>query len=103
MMGVCMVFRNRKVILLRTSGAIVERESPGWDAFLLAALVFAVLQIVGLAEEAALPTRVQDVLRHPILGNLLPPAGEAAMGTPSPRPGDPLGLVLNALTLGLFA
>lgn len=74
--------------------------APGWDVFLLAALVFALLQMVGLAEEAALPNRVQDGLRHPILGNLLSPAGEAAMGTPSPRPGDPVGLLLNALTLG---
>ncbi|HMN31661.1 MAG TPA: hypothetical protein PKE45_26165, partial [Caldilineaceae bacterium] len=76
---------------------------PGWDGWLLALLVCAVLMVVGLAEEAALPTRVQDVLRHPILGNLLPPRGEEAMGTPSPRPGDPVGLVLNALTLGALA
>ncbi len=57
-----------------------ERTSrpPGWDALLLALLVFALLQITGLAEQAALPNRVQDVLRHPILGNLLPPAGMAA-------------------------
>jgi hypothetical protein len=74
---------------------------PGWDALLLALLVFAVLMIMGLAEEGALPgSRVADLLRHPILGNLLPEAGEQAIGTPSPRPGDPLGLVLNALTLG---
>jgi hypothetical protein len=69
----------------------------------LALLVFAVLQIVGLAEEAALSTRVQDVLRHPLLGNLLPAAGEEAIGSPSPRPGDPLGLLLNSCTLGLLA
>lgn len=72
---------------------------PGWDAFALAALVFAHLQILGLAEAAALPTRVQDVLRHPILGHLLPAGGYAAMGDVGPRPGDPVGLVLNALTL----
>jgi len=66
----------------------------------LAALVFAQLQILGLAEAAALPTRVQDVLRHPILGRLLPPDGYAAMGDIGPRPGDPIGLLLNALTLG---
>jgi hypothetical protein len=70
---------------------------------LLAVLVFALLMISGLAEEAALPTRVQDVLRHPVLGNLVPEAGEAAMGSPSPRPGDPVGLLLNASTLGLLA
>ena len=54
--------------------------SPGWDALLLSILVFAHLQISGLAESEALPNRVADVLRHPILGNLLPAAGEAAMG-----------------------
>jgi hypothetical protein len=75
----------------------------GWDGYLLALLVCAVLMVSGLAEEAALPTRVQDVLRHPILGNLLPAAGVEAMGSPSPRPGDPVGLVLNALSLGLLA
>jgi hypothetical protein len=75
---------------------------PGWDALLLAVLVFALIQITGLAEQAALPNRVQDVLNHPILGNLLPPAGTAAMGDVGPRPGDPVGLVLVALTLGLL-
>ncbi len=73
---------------------------PGWDVFLLAALLFAVLQIVGLAEQAALPNRLQDVLRHPVLGALLPPAGYAAMGDVGPRPGEPIGLILNALALG---
>ncbi len=76
---------------------------PGWDVLLLGLLVFALLQIVGLAEQAALPTRLQDVLRHPILGALLPPAGYAAMGEIGPRPGEPIGLLLNAITLGLFA
>ena len=75
-------------------------RSPSWDTLLLALLVFAHLQILGLAESAALPTRVQDVLRHPFLGNLLPPGGYAAMGEIGPRPGDPIGLLLNALTLG---
>ncbi len=76
---------------------------PGWDVLLLGLLVFALLQIVGLAEQSALPTRLQDVLRHPILGALLPPAGYAAMGDVGPRPGEPIGLVLNAIVLGLFA
>lgn len=76
---------------------------PGWDVLLLGLLVFALLQIVGLAEQAALPTLLQDVLRHPILGALLPPAGYAAMGEVGPRPGEPIGLLLNAITLGLFA
>jgi len=73
---------------------------PGWDVFLLAVLVFAVLQVLGLAEQAALPNRLQDVLRHPLLGALLSPAGYIAMGEVGPRPGEPIGLILNALTLG---
>ena len=75
---------------------------PGWDSLLVAILVFAVLQITGLAEAAALPNRVEDVLRHPVLSSLIPPAGQAAMGKVGPRPGDPIGLLLNALTLGLL-
>jgi hypothetical protein len=88
---------------ITSSASQFSKAIPGWDGLLLALLVLAVLQIVGLAEEAALPTRVQDVLRHPLLGNLLPTAGEEAMGLPSPRPGDPVGLLLNACTLGLLA
>jgi hypothetical protein len=57
---------------------------------LIALLVFAVLMIGGLAEAAALPTRVQDVLRHPILGQILPQTGMAAFGEVGPRPGDSL-------------
>lgn len=75
--------------------------TPGWDALFLALLVCALLIIDSFAE-ATLPTLVQDELRHPLLGALLPAQGAAAMGTPSPRPGDPLGLFLNALTLGLL-
>lgn len=84
------------------SRRVSDPPALGWDGYLLALLVCAVLMIGGLAEEAALPTRVQDVLRHPILGNLVPAQGVAAMGSPSPRPGDPVGLVLNALSLGLL-
>ncbi len=72
---------------------------PGWDALLLMVLTLAVLGIVGFAE-STLPTLLQDVLRHPILGNLLSARAEEAIGSPSPRPGDPIGLVLQALTLG---
>lgn len=68
----------------------------------MAVLVLALVQITGLAEQAALPTRVQDVLRHPILGSLLPPGGAAAMGDAGPRPGDPVGLVLVAMSLLLL-
>jgi hypothetical protein len=77
-------------------------KRPGWDSLLLALLVLALVQITGLAEQAALPTRVQDVLRHPILGSLLPPGGVTAMGDAGPRPGDPIGLVLVAVSLGLL-
>ena len=77
---------------------------PGWDVLLLALLTVAALQINGFAQSAALPTRVADVLRHPWLGGLLSPAGLAAMGEFGPIPGDPIGLLLNALTLlGLLA
>ena len=75
---------------------------PGWDSLVVAVLALALLQITGLAEQAALPTRVQDVLRHPILGSLIPPAGIAAMGDAAPRPGDPVGLLLVAISLGLL-
>ncbi len=77
-------------------------RSPGWDALLLAILVLALLQITGLAEAGVLPTRIADVLRHPLLGNLLPAAGEAALGDVGPRPGDPIGLLLFASTLALL-
>ena len=77
---------------------------PGWDALLVALLTVATLQINGFAQSAALPTRVADVARHPWLGGLLSPAGLAAMGDFGPIPGDPIGLLLNALTLlGLLA
>lgn len=79
-------------------------STPGWDALLVALLTVATLQINGLAQSAALPTRVADVLRHPWLGGLLPAAGLAAMGEIGPIPGEPIGLLLNALTLaGLLA
>lgn len=74
-------------------------KQPGWDALLLALLVMAHLQVLGLAEAAALPLRLQDVLRHPVLGRLIPPGGIAAFGEVGPRPGEPVGLVLFALTL----
>lgn len=77
---------------------------PGWDALLVALLTVATLQINGFAQSASLPTRVADVARHPWLGGLLPPAGLAAMGEFGPIPGDPIGLLLNALALlGLLA
>ena len=73
---------------------------PGWDVLLLAVLLFAVLEIVGFAEVAALPNLVQDVLRQPWLGSLFPARGLAAFGTQSPPPVDPVGLVLYAIALG---
>jgi hypothetical protein len=74
---------------------------PGWDALWLALLVFALLMITGFAE-SSLGNRFQDVARHPFLGQLLPAEGVAAMGQIGPRPAEPLGLVLFALTLGLL-
>jgi hypothetical protein len=89
----------------KESASSVRQDSkpatrPGWDALLLALLTFAHLQILGLAESAALPLRLQDVLRHPVLGRLLPEEGIQAMGEVGPRPGEPLGLILFAVTLG---
>jgi hypothetical protein len=70
----------------------------------VALLTVATLQINGFAQSASLPTRVADVVRHPWLGGLLPAAGLTAMGEIGPNPGDPIGLLLNALTLlGLLA
>ncbi|MBV7336610.1 hypothetical protein KFU94_51935 [Chloroflexi bacterium TSY] len=74
---------------------------PGWDALLLVLLVFAQLQILAFGEDT-IPRemRLNDIARHPILGNIIPTAGEEAMGVPGPRPIDPIGLVLFALTIG---
>jgi len=74
---------------------------PGWDVLLIALLVLALLQITGFAE-ATLPTLVQDVQRHPWLGGLLSPAALEAFGDVGPRPGDPIGLLLNATALLLL-
>ncbi|MCX6046511.1 MAG: hypothetical protein NT075_15515 [Chloroflexi bacterium] len=82
--------------------ALPKSQLPGWDALLLVILVFALLEITGFAEAAALPNRVQDVLRHPILGHLLPSSGMAALGPEGPPPTDPIGLVLFAATLGFL-
>jgi hypothetical protein len=74
---------------------------PGWDALLLFILVMARIRIDSIAEALALPFLRQDVLRHPILGKLLPPEGIGAMGERGPWPGEPLSLVLIAITIGL--
>ena len=74
---------------------------PGWDALWLALLVFTLLMITGFAE-SGLGNRFADVARHPFLGGLLPAEGVAAMGQIGPRPAEPIGLVLFALTLGLL-
>ncbi|MEZ4584167.1 MAG: hypothetical protein R3A10_21460 [Caldilineaceae bacterium] len=50
-----------------------EAEPTGLGRLLLALLVLAHLQVLGLAESAALPLRLQDVLRHPVLGRLIRP------------------------------
>jgi hypothetical protein len=86
----------------RTTSSPIKRPSllPGWDALLLVLLTLALVRIDSLAESAVLPTLRQDVLRHPLLGGLLPDAGIAAMGERSPWPGEPVGLLLIALAIG---
>lgn len=80
-----------------------RKTTPSWDVLLIAILTLAQLQVTSLAEIAVLPTRVQDVLRHPWLGGWLSPAAIAAFGDAGPRPGEPIGLLLIALTLGCLA
>ncbi|MEZ4830399.1 MAG: hypothetical protein R2873_00095 [Caldilineaceae bacterium] len=72
---------------------------PGWDALLLAVLVFAQLRIGSLAEPLAIPLARQGAMRHPLLGRLLSAEGWAAMGERGPWPAEPLALLLIALTL----
>ncbi len=67
---------------------------PGWEALLLAVLVIALVRITSFAEGTLSELR-QDVLSHPILGNLVPPLGEEALW-----PFEPLGVLLIALALG---
>jgi len=76
-------------------------QMPGWDALLLALLTLSLLMITGFAE-SGLGGRFADVARHPLLGQLLPAAGVAAMGEIGPRPAEPLGLLLQATTLALL-
>lgn len=86
----------------RTTSSPIQRPPlPGWDALLLLLLTLALVRVDSLAEAAVLPTLRQDVLSHPLLGGLLPAAGVAAMGERSPWPGEPVGLLLIALALGL--
>jgi len=75
---------------------------PGWDALVVAVLLIARLRIDSLAEQAVLPFRYQDVLRHPVLGRLLSPEGWQAMGEVNPSPGEPIALLLIAVSLGLL-
>ena len=75
-------------------------RAPGWDVLVVALLAIALIQISGLAEAASLPTRVQDVARHPWLGGLLSTRARAAFGDVNPRPGDAIGLLINAVALG---
>lgn len=75
---------------------------PGWDAFLVGTLVLAHLRILAYGEQVSLPLdmRLNDILRHPLLGNLLPTAGEQAFGLQGPLPVEPIGLLLHAATIG---
>jgi len=74
---------------------------PGWDVLLLVLLTLTLLMITGFAE-SGLGGRFADVARHPLLGQLLPEAGVAAMGEIGPRPAEPLALLLYAITLVLL-
>ncbi|HRW06625.1 MAG TPA: hypothetical protein P5121_16085 [Caldilineaceae bacterium] len=74
---------------------------PGWDVLLLILLTLAILMIGGFAE-SGLGGRFADVARHPLLGQLVPAAGVAAMGEIGPRPAEPLGLLLYATTIALL-
>lgn len=79
----------------------VAPSLPGWDALLVAVLIFSILMITGFGE-SGLGGRFADVARHPLLGQLVPTAGVAAMGEIGPRPAEPLGLLLFATTLALL-
>lgn len=82
---------------------ISDRRRPGWDVFLLALVVIATMQILAFGETAVpQEMRLEDVARHPLLGNILPDLGEANLSGPGPRPAEPLALILQALTLGLL-
>lgn len=76
---------------------------PGWDVFLLAIVVFAGMQILAFGETAVpQDMRLEDVSRHPLLGNILPELGRANLSGPGPRPAEPLALILQATTLGML-
>ena len=82
---------------------INRSRRPGWDVFLLALVVITSIQINAFGETAVPQSmRIEDVARHPILGQLLPEQGEAILSGPGPRPAEPLALVLQALTLGFL-
>jgi hypothetical protein len=68
------------------------------DALLLVILVVARIRIDTLAEAAVLPTRQEDVARHPWLGQLL--SGEAMTTLAGQQFSDPLGLLLIVAALG---
>jgi hypothetical protein len=68
------------------------------DALLLVILVVARIRIDTLAEAAVLPTRQEDVVRHPWLGRLL--SGEAMATLAQQQFSDPIGLLLIVGALG---
>lgn len=70
---------------------------PRLDALVVAVLALARIRIDTLAEAAVLPTRIQDVMRHPFLGRLLP---EPAMALLSQQQlADPIALLLIVATI----
>ena len=83
----------------RTMSDPESGRRPRSDVLILGILLLTHFQTFSLAEVAALPFRYQDVLRHPLLGSLLPPAGYAALGEIGPRQSDPVTLLLFATAL----
>lgn len=68
------------------------------DALLLVVLVLARIRIDSLAEAAVLPSRLDDVARHPFLGKLL--SADAMQLLAQQQLVDPVGLLLIVAALG---
>jgi hypothetical protein len=68
------------------------------DSLVLVVLVLARIRIDSLAEAAVLPSRLDDVARHPFLGRLLPP--DAIRLLAQQQLVDPIALLLIVVALG---
>lgn len=88
--------------IMYTVNRLTNPEMPPllrrFDALLLAVLVIARIRIDSLAEAAVLPTRLQDVARHPFLGKLL--SSDAMRLLAEQQFVDPIALLLIVLALG---